>query len=227
MAETSDRAPAENAETAAPAVSDAVLTVPNVITFVRLALIPIFLFLVFADYDLAAGSLLAFIAATDFLDGKIARRYGQVSRLGTMLDPVADRVLILAAAIGVIVRGDIMPLWLILILVVREVLTASWVLWLKARGVQLVVRFVGKVQATLVFASIPCFIWASGLLHPRSGTPSDAFTIADDVFTAAGYVFAISGAVLGYTTFGLYLHDGVQALRRGHTPGARTIEELT
>lgn len=195
-----------------PEISDAILTVPNVLTTLRILLIPVFLWLLLIRWDLVAGLFLATIAATDWVDGRLARRHGQVTKLGTMLDPAADRLLILAAAAGIIVRGDIMPLWLVLILVTREVLTAVWVLALKARGIQLVVRYVGKVQAALVFACIPTFIWASGFLHPPSGTPGEAAELTGHVLRVLGYVFALGGATLGYTTFGLYVHDGIRAL---------------
>ena len=79
--------------TASAATANRVLTVPNVITLVRLALVPVFLWLLFgADDWLAAGLLLGGLGATDWVDGYVARRYNQVSELGKMLDPIADRV---------------------------------------------------------------------------------------------------------------------------------------
>ena len=74
--------------------TDRILTVPNVITVVRLALLPVFLWLLFAQEDRASAALLlAVLGATDFLDGYIARHFNQVSDLGKVLDPVADRLL--------------------------------------------------------------------------------------------------------------------------------------
>ncbi len=209
-----EKAPKEAKHPNQDKIGDEVFTAPNLVTFARILLIPVFIFLLLDRYDIWAGALFTFIAATDFVDGKLARRYGAVTKLGTMLDPVADRLLILSAAICIIIRGDIMPLWLIVILVVREVLTAVWAVSLKALGTQLVVRFIGKWQATLVFTTLPFFIWARGFSYARDGVAtSGGMATTGDVFLVLAYAFGISGAILGYWTLGYYLVDGVRARR--------------
>ena len=81
-------------------VSDRILTIPNLVSFVRLAAIPVFWWLLLGEENVAAATILfAVIATTDWIDGYLARRLGQVSKLGKALDPVADRLLIAAAVI--------------------------------------------------------------------------------------------------------------------------------
>ena len=90
---------------------DRVLTVPNVITVVRLLCIPLFVWLLFgAHRQTAAAVLLAVLGATDWVDGFVARRYHQVSTLGKVLDPAADRILVATAVIAIMVYGAV-PLW--------------------------------------------------------------------------------------------------------------------
>src|SRR5580704_7152244 len=83
-----------------------ILTVPNLITAVRLACVPLFLWLLFgAGRQTDAAILLAVLGATDWVDGYVARRWHQVSTLGKVLDPTADRILVGTAVIAVIVHG--------------------------------------------------------------------------------------------------------------------------
>ena len=100
---------------------DRILTVPNLITLVRLACIPVFIWLLFgAHRQTAAAILLACLGATDWIDGFVARRFRQVSTLGKVLDPVADRVLVATAVITIIIHGAV-PLWFGLVTLAREV----------------------------------------------------------------------------------------------------------
>jgi cardiolipin synthase (CMP-forming) len=103
------------------AVSSRILTIPNVLSVVRLLLIPVFLLLIAADELGWAVLTLAVSSLTDFADGYIARRFGQVSRLGQLLDPAADRLYILTTLLGITWAG-VVPWWFVLIVVAREVL---------------------------------------------------------------------------------------------------------
>src|SRR5690349_8874106 len=91
--------------------TDRILTVPNLITLVRLACLPVFVWLLLGEENVAAaGWLLAGLGATDWVDGYIARRFHQVSTVGKILDPVADRLLFFTAIVAIIISGDA-PLW--------------------------------------------------------------------------------------------------------------------
>src|SRR6188508_3073869 len=84
-----------------------IVTIPNVISLVRLACAPVFVWLLVDDHLLAAAALLAVLGASDWVDGWIARHFDQGSDLGKVLDPVADRILLLVAAVALIVQGSV------------------------------------------------------------------------------------------------------------------------
>ncbi len=100
----------------AQVVSGRILTVPNFISMLRLALVPVFAVLIVRGDDVWALTVLAVSGASDWLDGVIARRFDQVSRLGKVLDPAADRLFILVTMVALVWR-DVIPLWLVLVLV--------------------------------------------------------------------------------------------------------------
>ena len=105
--------------------TDRILTMPNVITLVRLFLLPVFLWLLFVQENRAAAAgLLAVLGVTDFLDGYIARHFHQVSELGKMLDPVADRLLFFVGVGGILIDGSV-PTWFAVAVLAREVLVAA------------------------------------------------------------------------------------------------------
>ena len=97
-------------------VSNRVLTLPNVLSALRLVGVPVFLWLLFTHQDLWAFVVLALSGLTDYLDGKIARRFNLVSRVGQLLDPLADRLYVLSTLVALTIR-DIIPLWLLVVLV--------------------------------------------------------------------------------------------------------------
>ena len=100
--------------------SDKILTAPNVITCCRLMLVPLFVYLrFFTIYQTAALVVFAVAACTDWIDGQVARRTGQVSKLGKVLDPLVDRVLLATGVISVCVEGNL-PLWIVVLLVARD-----------------------------------------------------------------------------------------------------------
>jgi cardiolipin synthase (CMP-forming) len=101
-------------------VTNRILTIPNLLSFARLAVLPIIYLDLVNDRLLRAFVLLAIFAATDWLDGYIARRFDQVSRLGQLLDPFSDRVLFLVVGIG-FVLADIVPWWVVLLVLARDV----------------------------------------------------------------------------------------------------------
>ena len=92
-------------------VSNRIFTVPNLISAIRLCLVPVFLILLLNGYDLAAAFLFALAAGTDWIDGQIARRTNQVSKLGQLLDPAVDRILMIVGVAGLFIVGRL-PLWL-------------------------------------------------------------------------------------------------------------------
>jgi cardiolipin synthase len=139
--------------------SDRILTVPNVITVVRLSLLPVFVYLLFgADDRASAAWLLAFLGITDFFDGYIARHFNQVSDLGKVLDPVADRLLFFVGIVSILIDGSV-PVWLAWVVLVREALVAGATLALAALGAARVdVTWFGKAGAFGFMIAFPLFL---------------------------------------------------------------------
>lgn len=134
-----------------PEASERIFTIPNIISFARLCLVPIFLALLFNDYNLLATILYALAAGTDWVDGQIARRTNTVSKLGQLLDPAVDRILMIAGVAGLFFVGRL-PLWIILIVLVRDLLLLiGGAFLLKRYRIRVPVIYAGKVSTTLLF----------------------------------------------------------------------------
>jgi cardiolipin synthase len=173
--------------------SDRVVTLPNGLSVLRLLGVPVFLWLVLTEHDGPAVLVLMVSGVTDYLDGKIARAWGQTSRLGTLLDPAADRLYILATLVGLTVR-DVVPLWLTVALVGRDALLALTLPVLHRHGYgPLPVHFLGKAATFNLLAGFPLLLlgeWENAL---------------GDVAHAFGWGFAIWGTTLYWWAGALYL----------------------
>ncbi|KAA1419794.1 CDP-alcohol phosphatidyltransferase family protein [Mumia zhuanghuii] len=179
--------------TAAPNPSSAerVLTIPNALSVVRLLGVPVFLWLVLGpEADVLALVVLVISGFTDYLDGYLARRLGQTSKLGALLDPIADRMYILAVVFGLAMR-DIIPWWLAIILPLRDVMLFGLVPFLRTRGYSsLPVHFLGKAATAGLLYAFPLLL------------------LGDDTGTVAGLanVFGWAFAIWGV---GLYWWAGI------------------
>jgi cardiolipin synthase len=185
-----------------PAQTDRVLTIPNVISFLRIALIPVFVALIVGPDTTRAGLVLfVIVVATDWVDGALARATGQVSDLGKILDPVADRLAIAAGLIALVV-ADAFPLWAALLILVRDVavLIAGLVLLSKRRA-RIEVRYLGKVATFALMTAIPCVAWGS-LGYPLAPAA-----------LACGWAFYSVGIVEYYIATVLYVGDLRRAWR--------------
>ena len=141
----------------------AVWTLPNAVSALRLLGVPLFLWLVLGpEADVLALGLLMFSGFTDWLDGFLARRLNQASKLGEILDPVADRLYILAVVIGLAVR-DIIPWWVALILPARDAFLWCLVPFLRTRGYSaLPVHFLGKAATFNLLYAFPLLFIGDG-----------------------------------------------------------------
>lgn len=132
-----------------------VLTIPNVLSFARLLAIPVFTWLIVAEHDFAAVAILAASAATDWFDGYLARRLHQTTKLGAQLDPITDRLYILATILALMAR-DIVPWWFVVILVARDLMLLLLVPFLRRTGRNsLPVLFVGKTGTFALLLAFP------------------------------------------------------------------------
>lgn len=193
-------------------VSDRIVTIPNAISFIRLAAIPVFWWLVLGADEVGIATILyVVVAATDWLDGYLARRLDQVTKLGKALDPVADRLMIASAIVVGLIDG-IVPGVIGITLIAREIYMAIIALTLMTRGAgTLEVRWLGKLATFLVYSSIGWFYMAAipfleGLLRP------------------AAWVAGVVGLVLYWITAFEYTVDAVRAMREVESSGAVSEE---
>jgi cardiolipin synthase len=190
-------------------VSDRILTVPNVITVIRLLCLPVFLWLLFHEENrVAAAWLLGALGATDFVDGYVARHFHQTSKLGKVLDPVADRVLLFTAILAILYDGTV-PVWFALAVLLRELLVTIATLVLAAMGAKRIdVTWYGKAGTFSNMFAFPLFL----------GSHSTASYA--DVCGFLAWCFAIPGLVLSYYALFLYIPLARSALAEGRA--ART-----
>jgi len=155
--------PSAGEQTATAALPDRIITIPNILSFLRLLGVPLFLWLVLGPQaDLWALIVLAASAITDYLDGKIARATGQTSKLGAVLDPFADRLYIASAVVALAIR-DIIPWWLVFALVLRDLYLAGQLAVLRRIGYgPLPVHFLGKVATFCLLYALPLLFLGDG-----------------------------------------------------------------
>jgi cardiolipin synthase len=181
-----------------PVISERILTVPNALSALRIALVPVFLVLVLTGLDLAALVIIVVSSVTDYLDGIIARRFGQITKLGQVLDPAADRLFIFAAVIALAVR-EVVPWWVVAVIVGRDVFLAILGLVLAQRGYgPLPVHHLGKVATFALFYALPILVLGQ------------AFPQVQEVSDPIGWAFTLWGAFLYWWAGILYLRQTLQ-----------------
>jgi cardiolipin synthase len=182
-----------------------ILTVPNLISVLRLLCAPLFVWLLVDDQGIAAAAVLAVLGVSDWVDGWIARRFDQGSNLGKVLDPVADRVLLIVAAVVLLVDGSV-PIVVGVLVLVREAVVSIAVLVLAMAGARRIdVQWAGKAGTLSVMFAFPLFLWA------------DSIDSGHNAVLAAAWFFAAIGLVLGYYAAIMYVPMARAALREGHS----------
>jgi cardiolipin synthase len=189
------------------ASTSAVLTVPNVLSFARIATIPVVVWAIVHRGTEAFGLLaFAILASTDWIDGYVARRTGRVTELGKVLDPLADRLAIVALLVALVVRGAF-PAWAAALIVARDgalVLVGALAFW--TRGIRIDVRRVGKIATLSLMIAVPAIAW--GRLGLWAGAAA----------SIVGWAAFVVGIVLSYAAAAMYAADLRRALSG---PGAR------
>ena len=192
-----------------------VLTVPNMLSAVRLALIPAFIYLMLVRHaDGWAVAILIFSGASDWADGKIARLLNQTSRLGELLDPAVDRLYMVTIPIAFGLRG-IVPWWVIGTLLARDALLAATLPVLRSRGLTaLPVTYVGKAATFGLMSGFPLILLGQGhMLWSR-------------VLLACGWAFLIWGLYMYLWAFVLYVAQVALVVRQMPKVGPRAAEPL-
>jgi cardiolipin synthase len=187
-----------------------VLTLPNVVTLIRLACLPVFLWLLFAEENrAAAGWLLAGLGVTDWVDGYLARHLHQVSELGKILDPVADRLLFFVGAGGILIDGSV-PAWFAVVVLIREALVGGATLALAAMGARRIdVTWYGKAGTFLLMMSFPLFLAGNSTLSWA------------DFGQLCAWLTGIPGLALSLYSAALYVPLARTALAEGRADRAR------
>ena len=179
------------------------LTVPNLISVARLLLVPVFAVLALAGHDAAALAVLVVAGASDWLDGRLARALDQQSRLGELLDPSADRLFILVTLL-VLASREVVPWWLVVVIVGRDVVLTLVLAVLMARRVgPLPVHFVGKAGTFALLYALPLLLlarWPGWL-----GAAADV----------AGWAMAVWGIALYWLAGAVYVRQAAQVLSGG------------
>lgn len=194
------------------AAESRVATVPNLITLVRLACLPLFLWLLFGAGDqTGAAILLGALGATDWVDGYVARRFHQVSALGKVLDPLADRLLVVTAVVAIIVHGAV-PVWFGAATLARELVVSVAVLLLASLGATRIdVLWVGKAGTFALMFAYPAFLLSGG---------SAAWQVP---FRAFAWFSGIGGLALAWVAACAYVPVARNALLEGRRARAEGV----
>jgi cardiolipin synthase len=193
-------------------VSSKVFTIPNGLSFLRLAMVPFFLYFIVTGADFVALVILTVSSATDFLDGQIARRFNQISRLGQLLDPAADRLFIFATLIGLALR-DILPWWLVFAIVGRDALLAILgIVMANYSYGPLAVHHLGKTATFCLFYALPIIVLGQ------------AFPILQVATNPIGWAFALWGTFLYWWAGAIYQRQATGLVRASReTPAQPSV----
>jgi cardiolipin synthase len=190
-----------------------VLTIPNAFTLARLLCLPIFLYLLFAEDNRdGAAWMLGALGATDWVDGYLARRLGQVSEFGKVFDPTVDRLLFFVAVTAILVDGS-MPVWFGIALLAREVAVGAMmaIATLVFKMPRIDITFLGKLATFLLMFAVPGFLMGNSDI-----TGADAFGVA-------AWILGIPGLILSYWTGIAYIPQVRRAIRRGRVDRAHPV----
>ncbi|MFB9166169.1 CDP-alcohol phosphatidyltransferase family protein [Arthrobacter psychrochitiniphilus] len=184
--------------------SNAILTIPNLITVVRFLGTPLFVWLVLAREEYGWGVfVLAMMGCTDWIDGYVARKLHQTSQLGRIMDPLADRVALVAVTIT-LVLADILPLWLLLLLVIPDVVLLAVTLYFFRGDADLKVTMLGKTRTAALMVGTPMLLLAKAL---------------DSEFTfVLAWLILFAGMVMHVIAFSRYMVAVVSKHRKLHHP---------
>ena len=202
---------AEQVGSSEASATDRIWTIPNALSALRLAGVPLFLYWVLGpEHDGRAILLLMAAGASDYFDGKIARRYNSYSRLGQLLDPAADRLYILATLLALVLR-DGLPIWWALALIGRDVFLGCLLPVLRKHGYgPLPVHFLGKAATFNLLYAFPMLLAAL----------PDRDDLLSTVFRPLGWAFTTWGSTLYLWAGVLYVAQVVQLIRADRPPAA-------
>ena len=196
------------------AVTNRIFTIPNVISFVRLCMVPVYMVLLLNGYDLLATFMFALAAGTDWIDGQLARRTNCVSKLGQLLDPAVDRILMSCGVIGLMLVGRL-PIWIVFVVLGRDLmLLVGGAYLLKRYHERVAVIYPGKVATTFLFVGFAGLLLNMPLIgglgwFGASWLPGFGFEAC-----SWGIWFVYAGLLLGLFTTLYYVLAGYRKMQK-------------
>lgn len=196
------------------AVTNRIFTIPNVISFIRLCMVPVYMVLLLNGYDLLATFMFALAAGTDWIDGQLARRTNCVSKLGQLLDPAVDRILMSCGVIGLMLVGRL-PIWIVVVVLGRDLmLLVGGAYLLKRYHERVAVIYPGKVATTFLFVGFAGLLLNMPLVgglgwFEASWLPGFGFEAC-----SWGIWFVYAGLLLGLFTTLYYVLAGYRKMQK-------------
>ena len=196
------------------AVTNRIFTIPHVISFIRLCMVPVYMVLLLNGYDLLATFMFALAAGTDWIDGQLARRTNCVSKLGQLLDPAVDRILMSCGVIGLMLVGRL-PIWIVVVVLGRDLmLLVGGAYLLKRYHERVAVIYPGKVATTFLFVGFAGLLLNMPLIgglgwFEASWLPGFGFEAC-----SWGIWFVYAGLLLGLFTTLYYVLAGYRKMQK-------------
>ena len=195
-------------------VTNRIFTIPNVISFIWLCMVPVYMVLLLNGYDLLATFMFALAAGTDWIDGQLARRTHCVSKLGQLLDPAVDRILMSCGVIGLMLVGRL-PIWIVVVVLGRDLmLLIGGAYLLKRYHERVAVIYPGKVATTFLFVGFAGLLLNMPLLGGLGWFDASWLPGFGSEACSWGIWFVYAGLVIGLFTTLYYLLAGYRKMQK-------------
>lgn len=196
------------------AVTNRIFTIPNVISFIRLCMVPVYMVLLLNGYDLLATFMFALAAGTDWIDGQLARRTNCVSKLGQLLDPAVDRILMSCGVIGLILVGRL-PIWIVVVVLGRDLmLLVGGAYLLKRYHERVAVIYPGKVATTFLFVGFAGLLLNMPLIGGLGWFEASWLPGFGSEACSWGIWFVYAGLLIGLFTTLYYVLAGYRKMQK-------------
>ena len=196
------------------AVTNRIFTIPNVISFLRLCMVPVYMVLLLNGYDLLATFMFALAAGTDWIDGQLARRTNCVSKLGQLLDPAVDRILMSCGVIGLMLVGRL-PIWIVVVVLGRDLmLLVGGAYLLKRYHERVAVIYPGKVATTFLFVGFAGLLLNMPLIGGLGWFEASWLPGFGSEACSWGIWFVYAGLLIGLFTTLYYVLAGYRKMQK-------------
>ena len=196
------------------AVTNRIFTIPNVISFIRLCKVQVYMVLLLNGYDLLATFMFALAAGTDWIDGQLARRTNCVSKLGQLLDPAVDRILMSCGVIGLMLVGRL-PIWIVVVVLGRDLmLLVGGAYLLKRYHERVAVIYPGKVATTFLFVGFAGLLLNMPLIGGLGWFEASWLPGFGSEACSWGIWFVYAGLLIGLFTTLYYVLAGYRKMQK-------------